>query len=55
MIITLEEINQEIKLCKRCHRKLKDGKAIQLGYGPICYSKIKKNKIYLFEMEEPNV
>ncbi len=46
MNFMLETKNQAINYCKRCHRKLKDDKAIQLGYGPICYSKIKKNKTY---------
>ena len=41
------------KFCKRCHRKLKDEKSKELGFGKICYEKHKKqNKIYLFEIKE---
>jgi len=29
--------------CLRCGRELKSEKAINLGYGPICLSKHKKN------------
>ena len=39
--------------CKRCHRKLKDLEAVQLGYGKICYEKVKAKQInYLFEIKE---
>ena len=41
------------KYCKRCHRELKDEKSKELGYGKICYNKIKLlNKNYLFEFKE---
>jgi hypothetical protein len=52
--VNLEEENK-IKICRRCHRKLKDEKSILLGYGATCYKKIKKHKeTYLFEMEDGN-
>lgn len=42
-------------ICKRCHRKLKDDKSKELGFGPICYEKhLNKHKSYLFNMEELN-
>lgn len=45
--------DEDIKYCKRCHRKLKGEKSRQLGYGVICFNKIKNKKsIYLFEIEE---
>ena len=48
-------MQKENKICKRCHRPLKDEKSKQLGYGKICYQKItKKNSLYLFEMEDNN-
>ena len=47
--------DEERKICKRCGRKLKDETSKQLGYGKICYKKIiKRNSLYLFEMEEQN-
>lgn len=40
-------------LCRRCHRKLKDNKSKELGFGPICYRKyLKQNKLFLFDMGE---
>ena len=49
------EQKEEIKYCKRCHRKLKDNQSKQLGYGKICYSKInKKEALYLFDIEVIN-
>ena len=50
------EENQEnqIKYCKRCHRKLKDEKSKELGFGKVCYKKymqINQKKNYLFEVE----
>ena len=45
----------EEKICKRCHRKLKDEKSKELGFGKICYKKyLNRKKVYLFEMEVPN-
>jgi len=51
-----ENINQnEKKICKRCHRELKDTKSKILGFGPICYKKyLQTQKNYLFEMEVDN-
>jgi hypothetical protein len=47
--------SNETKYCKRCHRRLKSYQAIELGYGPICYSKIcRNNALYLFELEDIN-
>ena len=31
---------EEIIKCKRCHRKLKDKKAREIGYGRVCSNKI---------------
>lgn len=46
---------KDIKLCKRCHRKLKDIQSKQLGFGPICYEKYKNSKKhYLFDIEKGN-
>lgn len=54
MVVIMEE-NISKKLCKRCHRKLKDEKSKKLGFGPTCYKKyLNKQKIYLFEMEVKN-
>lgn len=45
----------EKNICRRCHRKLKDEKSKELGFGKICYEKyINRKKVYLFEMEESN-
>ncbi len=45
----------EVVRCRRCHRKLKNPKYAELGYGSTCYKKhlaeIKKYK-RLFEMKE---
>lgn len=47
--------NEDIKVCRRCHRKLKDEKSKKLGFGKICYQKyLKRKKSYLFDMEEFN-
>ncbi len=32
---------KEYKYCKRCNRKLRSDKAKMLGYGPVCYEKMK--------------
>lgn len=41
----------EVVLCKRCHRKLKDPEQRKLGFGKVCYKKQFRNrKIHLFEM-----
>ena len=42
----------EVVYCKRCHRRLKDIEAKKLGYGKICYEKIKpKNNCFLFDLK----
>lgn len=42
--------------CKRCHRRLRDEEAKQLGYGKICYHKvINQNKNYLFEVPNETI
>ena len=47
--------NEHINICRRCHRKLKDEKSKQLGFGKTCYQKyIKRKRHYLFEMEVSN-
>ena len=40
-------------VCKRCGRKLKNKKAIELGMGEICWKKYKQenNHKYLFYMK----
>lgn len=49
-------ILDENKICKRCHRKLKDDKSKELGFGPICYKKyLQRQKSYLFDMNENEV
>lgn len=49
------ENENQPKLCKRCHRKLKDDNSILLGYGPTCYRKVKSHtETYLFKMEDKN-
>lgn len=46
---------EPIEHCRRCHRKLKDEKSRQLGFGKTCYEKyLKRKKAYLFEMEVVN-
>ena len=41
-------------ICRRCHRKLKDEKSIELGFGKTCYQKyLNRKKSFLFEMEIP--
>ena len=56
--LTMSEANSatekesRVILCKRCHRKLKDEISKKLGYGKICYQKIKKHNNYLFKIEE---
>lgn len=43
----------EYCVCKRCHRKLKDEKSKQLGFGKTCYNKyIKSTQIHLFEISK---
>ena len=43
------------KICKRCHRKLKDERSKELGFGKVCYQKyLNKKKTYLFDMEVTN-
>ena len=46
-------MSEEISICKRCHRKLKDEKSKKLGYGITCYKKVsKRNSLFLFELED---
>ena len=50
----MEEI-MEKNICRRCHRKLRDEKSKELGFGKVCYKKyLSRKKVYLFEMEETN-
>ena len=50
-----EDIYKNKKLCKRCHRELKDEKSKELGFGPVCYKKyINRQRHFLFKMEELN-
>lgn len=49
--IMVEDIINGKDICKRCHRKLKDDKSKELGFGPICYKKyLNIKKTYLFDM-----
>ena len=51
----MENIKQteQINICKRCHRRLKDNQSTTLGFGPICYKKyLEKQKVYLFDIKE---
>lgn len=51
MVVIMEAEDKSSRLCKRCHRELKDEKSKNLGYGPICYKKyLKVHKTYLFDM-----
>ena len=53
MVIMEENQENQIKYCKRCHRKLKDEKSKELGFGKICYKKYiqaNQKKNYLFEV-----
>ena len=36
---------KEYAFCLRCHRRLKNEKARQLGYGPTCYKKAENTGI----------
>ncbi|MFH0904514.1 MAG: DUF6011 domain-containing protein [Methanobacteriota archaeon] len=29
--------------CRRCHRKIKNPKSVQQGYGPVCRAKMQKS------------
>ena len=47
----IDDNEEEIILCRRCHRKLKDEESKKLGFGKICYQKYKKrNHNYLFDI-----
>lgn len=49
------EINNDVSICRRCHRKLKDENSKKLGFGKVCYQKyLKRKRYYLFEMEDNN-
>lgn len=53
--IMVEVIINGKDICKRCHRKLKDDKSKELGFGPVCYKKyLNRKKTYLFDMEVNN-
>lgn len=44
---------EEVEYCKRCHRKLKDKKSRELGFGKTCYKKyMSRERHYLFEMND---
>lgn len=50
-------MDEEVKRCKRCNRKLKDEESKQRGFGKLCYKKhlaLIKNKKRLFNIEEVN-
>lgn len=50
-IDTLKKIDDEVIICRRCHRKLKDAESKKLGFGKTCYKKYCKRKpTYLFEV-----
>ena len=47
----INDITNEVHLCKRCHRRLKDSKSIELGFGKTCYKKQVRNKsLFLFKI-----
>lgn len=54
-IILINELEQTT--CKRCGRKLKNPKAIELGMGATCWKKFIEEDIHkkLFNMDEENV
>ncbi|MGP4041921.1 DUF6011 domain-containing protein [Gracilibacillus sp. D59] len=35
----------ELALCGRCNRKLKDRKSLGRGFGPVCWQKVKEDKV----------
>lgn len=50
MVVVVGE--DQSKICRRCHHKLKDDNSIKLGFGKICYLKyMQSKKSYLFEIE----
>ena len=47
-----EGLTDEVIVCRRCHRRLKDDESKKLGYGKICYCKVNlKEKNYLFDIK----
>ena len=53
--IVERDVFNDKDICKRCHRKLKDDKSKELGFGPVCYKKyLNRKKTYLFDMEVNN-
>ena len=42
----------EIKLCKRCGRKLKSMESRERGYGKLCWEKAQKNLKPLFSLTD---
>ena len=48
----MEDQEKKRSRCSRCGRILKSKESIQLGYGPVCYKKVKAQKNRLFEMGE---
>lgn len=48
-------MNEEIKRCRRCNRKLKDEESKQRGFGKLCYKKhlaALQNRRRLFTIKE---
>lgn len=46
---------EEIKICRRCHRRLKDLESKERGFGKTCYKKYLESISYkrrLFNIEE---
>lgn len=47
----IPELNNDVIVCRRCHRKLKDEESRKLGFGKTCYKKyLKRKPNYLFEV-----
>jgi hypothetical protein len=53
-ILKPEGIRRKSNLCRRCGRKLKNPKSIELGFGSICYKKFMAESNYkpLFEVRK---
>ncbi len=45
-------MEEEIFICKRCGRPLKDVKSRKIGYGPNCFKKLKPKNKSLIKSEE---
>lgn len=37
-------MEKEYEFCLRCHRKLKNEAARKIGYGPVCFEKVKMDE-----------